>query len=298
MTRCWRSPLEQLRRRGRHRRRTEAAPISFPGAAAAARRTGPSPIAAGQRYEWRTVARGMADGTSPRAIEKGLEHVVMGESRIALVGEIRAASSYRGFDIEELVQHALLRGGCSPTSPRATRRAPRSSPAWRASFRGCERSPDGARAVLAALPTDLPPLEALRTLISSLGDGRAFAYPPTREQGLALVAQVPLLLAGYVRRTRGQEPLAPVAGLGHVGQYLYLLTGRRPDPGQVRALEAYFILLADHGMNASTFALRVVLSTHVRPDLRRHRGPRRPQRPAARRRPLEGERHARRRSAP
>ncbi len=193
-------------------------------------------------------------------VDKGLEHVVMGESRITLVEGETGGLSYRGYSIEELVRHAsyeavvhlLLRG--APPSPSELHDL-------EAGLRAHRTLPPEAAAVLASVPRGLPPLEALRTLISSLGDGRTFGYPPTIDEGIALVAQVPVLLAGYVRRNQGLEPLEPPADIGHVALYLYLLTGRRPDPAQVRALESYFILLADHGMNASTFALRVVLST-------------------------------------
>jgi citrate synthase len=194
------------------------------------------------------------------AIDKGLEHVVMGASRISLVEGATGGLSYRGYAIDELVAHAsyegvvhLLLSGRPPSAGELAQ--------THEELRARRVLPAGVGDVLRALPPGLPPLEALRTLLSALGDGRSFPYPPTREQGLALIAQAPLLLAGYVRRSQGTDPVPPVEGLGHVAQYLYLLTGRPPEPRPVRALEAYFILLADHGMNASTFALCVALST-------------------------------------
>jgi citrate synthase len=206
------------------------------------------------------VGRRMAEFAGTGTLDKGLEHAVMGESRLTLVEGETGGLSYRGYSIDELVGHAsyeavvhLLLHGTPPTAADVTR--------LETDLHKLRTLPAGARGVLQSLPVGLPPLEALRTLISSLGDGRSFPYPPTREQGLALVAQVPVLLAGYVRRSQHAAPLDPLGGLGHVAQYLFLLTGRRSEPRQVRALEAYFILLADHGMNASTFALRVVLST-------------------------------------
>jgi citrate synthase len=113
-----------------------------------------------------------------------------------------------------------------------------------------------------ALPRDLGPLEALRTLVSAMGRP-AFDYPPTRGQGLDLIAKAPTLLARYVRRSAGQSPVPPSTDLGQVANYLYMLHGTVPTPHQVEALESYFVMLADHGMNASTFALRVVLSTNA-----------------------------------
>jgi len=196
-----------------------------------------------------------------RSPEKGLEHVVMGDSSITRVAGETGGLAYRGFDIGELVGLAsyeavlylLLRG--DPPSP-----------SEEAALRGelvARRSLDPRlEAAADALPLALPPLEALRTLVSAMGTP-AFGYPPTREQGLDLVAKAPTLLTRFVRRSRGEAPVAPRDDLGHVANYLYMLSARVPEPARVHALETYFVLLADHGMNASTFALRVVLSTNA-----------------------------------
>ena len=198
---------------------------------------------------------------TPRAPEKGLEHVVMGESSIALVAGETGGLAYQGFDISELVAHAsyeavlyLLLTGNAPTAAEEA-----AISADLVARRGL--SADLARLV-DAVPRDVPPLEALRTCVSAMGTP-AFGYPPTREQGLELVAKAPTLLSRFVRRTQGRPPIEPDPGLGHVANYLYMLSGTPPETERVRALATYFILLADHGMNASTFALRVVLSTNA-----------------------------------
>jgi citrate synthase len=191
---------------------------------------------------------------------RGLEGVIVDDSAITLVEGESGGLVYRGFRIAELVPGVpyesvvhLLFWGEPPTEnppPRLTRDLARR--------RGLPRR---LEKVVDALPLGLPPLEALRTLISAMGDG-SFTYPPTVEQAFDLVAQTPTLLTRYVRRSSGETPVGPKADLGHVANYLYMLSGTMPDSRKVRALEGYFVLLADHGMNASTFALRVVLSTH------------------------------------
>lgn len=194
------------------------------------------------------------------AIDAGLEHVVMGESRISLVEGERGGLSFRGFQIDELaghvdyesVVHLLLRGG-PPT--------PAERVAVGDALRSRRELSEVSARLVAALPASVPPLEAMRTLLSSLGDGRSYPYPPTESQGFTLVAQAPTLLAAFVRHARGEPPVTSRADLGHVANYLYLLHGREPSGAQVRALEAYCVMLADHGMNASTFALRVAIST-------------------------------------
>ena len=189
----------------------------------------------------------------------GLEDVVVGASSITLVAGETGGLAYRGFDIAELareasyegVVHLLLEG--EPPTPGQLADVTRELASRRVLPIALQRAAD-------ALPAELPPLEALRTLVSTMGT-RSFSYPPSRAQGYELIAKAPSLLARVVRRRAGAAAVAPDPGLGHVANYLYMLHGRAPSEQQLRALETYFILLADHGMNASTFALRVVLST-------------------------------------
>src|SRR5207237_8363766 len=67
--------------------------------------------------------------------------------------------------------------------------------------------------------------------------------------------------AAFHRRRQGLDPVKPRADLGHAANYLYMLTGTEADKDLVRALNTYLVLLADHGMNASTFTARVIAST-------------------------------------
>ena len=80
-------------------------------------------------------------------------------------------------------------------------------------------------------------------------------------EALALVAGLPTIVAAYWRLQSGEEPLAPDPALGHAANYLYMLTGEEPGAESVRALETYLNAVVDHGMNASTFAARVIVST-------------------------------------
>src|SRR4029453_14089966 len=59
----------------------------------------------------------------------------------------------------------------------------------------------------------------------------------------------------------GGAPLGPVVGVGHAGNFLYILTGQRPSPLATRAFDVALVLHADHELNASTFAARVAAAT-------------------------------------
>ena len=195
------------------------------------------------------------------AAQRGLEHVVMAESSISLVAGETGGLVYRGFDINELVPgasfegvvHLLLFG--EPPEHDPPSRLVEELARRRGLSPGLTRLTD-------ALAPALPPLDALRTQVSAMS-GPSYSYPPTFEQGFDLIAKAPTLLARHVRRSMGHRPVAPRADLGHVANLLWMLDGNEPDARRVRALESYFVLLADHGMNASTFALRVVLSTNA-----------------------------------
>jgi len=78
---------------------------------------------------------------------------------------------------------------------------------------------------------------------------------------LALVARLPTIVAAYWRMLNGKEPVAPDPELSHAANYLYMLTGEVPSDEFARALETYLNTVADHGLNASTFAARLIVST-------------------------------------
>lgn len=192
-------------------------------------------------------------------MSKGLDDVVVGQSQVSWVGGTTGDLVYRGFDVRTLVPgipyesivHLLLYGDPPAIDP---------SPEVVLALRAGRVPRATADRVVDALPAHLPPLEALRTILSSLGDG-TFGYPPTLDEGFRLIAQTPVLLSRFVRRSLGEEAVPPRPELSHAANYLWMLTAAEPTPERVRALEGYLCLLADHGMNASTFALRVAIST-------------------------------------
>src|SRR5258708_23441523 len=114
--------------------------------------------------------------------------------------------------------------------------------------------------VLRALPPTTAPMDALRTAVSAWG-ATAIQGQPDIEQAIALTARFPLFLAAFQRLRNGLAPLESHPELGYAANYLYLLSGRMPREEHVKALDAYLVLVADHGMNASTFTARIVAST-------------------------------------
>jgi citrate synthase len=117
-----------------------------------------------------------------------------------------------------------------------------------------------AMATLEALPPDTDPMDVLRSVVSVQGVEHRL-QKPTIPLAIHATASFPTILASFHRRTQGLKPVEPRADLGHAANYLYMLNGKEASPEIVQALNTYLVLLADHGMNASTFTARVIAST-------------------------------------
>ena len=190
--------------------------------------------------------------TATRPYSPGLEGVIAGETSLSSVDGERGRLLYRGYRIGDLVAH-----GTYPAVANLL---------WTGEWDAGHRMPTGSvpplvMAVLRLMPATTKPMDALRTAVSAWGATRDLPWPPTIEDARDLTAFAPSALAAFARLRAGQEPIDPDPDLDLVSGFLYQLTGTRPDDGTARALDAYFIVGADHGFNASTFTARVVTST-------------------------------------
>lgn len=103
-------------------------------------------------------------------------------------------------------------------------------------------------------------LDALASLDADVDDAD-IEDADAAAQARRAVAVIPTIVATYHRYQEGADPVAPRADLGHAANYLYMLTGEDPDDHAVRGLETYLNTVVDHGLNASTFTARTVVST-------------------------------------
>lgn len=104
---------------------------------------------------------------------------------------------------------------------------------------------------------DRTPVEAMRALTARLADGDDLAA------ALRLVAAPAVFTAAAVRAQAGEAPIRPDPALSHAGDILRMTHGRAPGRFEAEALDAYLVTVSDHGLNASTFAARVVASTRA-----------------------------------
>jgi citrate synthase len=117
-----------------------------------------------------------------------------------------------------------------------------------------------ANIALDALPSDTDPMDVLRSVVSVQGVEHRLEKPSI-PLAIHATASFPTILAMFYRRQLGLEPIKPRRDLGHAANYLYMMNGKESSPEIVRALNTYLVLLADHGMNASTITARVIAST-------------------------------------
>jgi len=187
-----------------------------------------------------------------RPYSPGLEGVIAGETSLSKVDGANGRLVYRGYRIGDLVEH-----GTYPAVAELL---------WTGDWRSDAHLatapvPEAVLTTLRALPRDAKPMDALRTAVSAWGATQKLPWPPTVEQARALTAFSPSALAAFARIREGKEPIAPDPSLNLAEGFLYQLKGEPPDAGTARALDAYFIVGAEHGFNASTFTARVITST-------------------------------------
>ena len=104
---------------------------------------------------------------------------------------------------------------------------------------------------------DRSPIEAMRALTARLADGDDLAT------ALRLLAAPAVFTAAVVRGQAGEAPVAPDASLPHAADILRMLRGKPATRAQIDALDTYLVTVSDHGLNASTFAARVIASTRA-----------------------------------
>jgi citrate synthase len=190
----------------------------------------------------------------------GLEGVVAAQTRLSHVDGEAGELVIAGFPLEEIAPRAafeemvyLLWSGELPTASQLEE--------FRFLLAENSRLPAAVLDVLrAAASTGVDSMEALRMTAGLLSldlpsDSQGWA------QDAALLARLPVMAATWWRLRSGLQPLEPPPGMGLASSYLYMLRGSEPHPAHVRALETYLNTVIDHGLNASTFTARVIIST-------------------------------------
>ncbi|HMA43298.1 MAG TPA: citrate synthase [Gemmatimonadales bacterium] len=198
--------------------------------------------------------------TTPR----GLEGIVANESSICYVFGEEGRLIYRGYDINDLADHStfeetayLLLNGDLPTRDQLK--------GFTAELKAAQKLDKVVQRVIRDAPANANPMDVLRTAVSASvfvdpdrgNNGREAEY----RKAVRLIAQLPTMVAMFHRLRNGAKPLAPRRGLSLAANFLYLISGQKPDREVEHAFDVALILHADHELNASTFAARVIAAT-------------------------------------
>ncbi|MFC4550526.1 MULTISPECIES: citrate synthase/methylcitrate synthase [Halorussus] len=195
-------------------------------------------------------------------VHKGLEGITVAETRLSSIDGQKGQLIIGGFPVEELAPNAsyeetlyLLYNDRLPTADELESFEDELSS--RRSIRD-----ETMATVKAAAEAGADSMDALRMGISaaSLGREDGEEEDPTLDSRLA-VAQMPTIVAAFWRYRNGEEPVEPREDLSHAANFLYMLKGEEPESDEVRGLQTYLNAVVDHGLNASTFTARVIVST-------------------------------------
>jgi citrate synthase len=198
------------------------------------------------------------------AAPRGLEGIVATTSGICWIDGDAGVLSYRGIDIHELAAKStfeettyLLWFGKLPTEAELaeftrTLAASRTMDASVVEF-------------LKGLPKTAPPMEVLRTAVSLLSitdpDDPDSSHDANVRKSFRLTSQIAMIVAYFDRIRKGKEIVEPDMSLSHAGNFLWMLTGEKPIAEAASTLDVALVLHADHELNASTFAARVIAAT-------------------------------------
>ena len=198
------------------------------------------------------------------AAPKGLQDVVANESSICFIDGARGILSYRGIDIHELAEHStfeetayLLWNGKLPTRSELQQ--------FTAKLAAARQLPPAVIDFLKTLPKNANPMEVLRTAVSLLSiydpDAKSVTHEANLRKSFDLTAQIAMIVAIFDRIRKDKPMVEADHSLSHAANFLWMLNGQKPSETASRALDVALILHADHELNASTFAARVIAAT-------------------------------------
>ena len=199
----------------------------------------------------------------PDALAKGLRNVLMDETKASFIDGEQGILLYRGYSIHDLAVNCsfeevgyLLLYGSLPDRAELD--------AFEGRLRAARTLPTPVIETI-RIVAKCHPMDVLRTAVSALA---AFDPDVADESPAAvlrkserLTAQVPSIVAAHHRIRNGLDPVAPRDDLNHAASFLYLLDGKEPPAEAIEAMNIDFVLHAEHGANASSFAARVTAST-------------------------------------
>lgn len=194
----------------------------------------------------------------------GLEGVIAGETKISYIDGAKGKLFYRGYSIEDIASNCsfeetsyLLIYGKLPNKTELE--------SFSAKLKRNRELSKHTIKMIHTFTKKMSSMEALRTVVSSLSsndkDSRISSYEEKLNTGLSIIAKMPTIVAYHHRIKNSKMPIHPNPKLSHAENFLYMLTGKFQDIDDAEILDKDFVLHAEHGFNASSFSVRVTVST-------------------------------------
>jgi citrate synthase len=196
----------------------------------------------------------------------GLRGVTVADTKISFIDGENGVLIYRGYRMEELVAKSsyletawLLLNGALPDREELA--------IFSRDVAAARYMPDFIFEILRLLPPRAHPMDVLQASVPFLAMADPDLADETRsgnvKKAARLIARIPIMVAAWHRIRRGLQPLPADDTLSHAGNFLWQLSGKKPDEEIARDLDVCLIMHADHTFNASTFACREVVSTRA-----------------------------------
>ncbi|TCL01316.1 citrate synthase [Shimia isoporae] len=198
-------------------------------------------------------------------INRGLKGIYFERSGVSHIDGAKGELSYRGYSIHDLATQStfeevcyLLIHGELPTEAELT--------AFDAALKAARELPEQVYDIIRATK-DGHPMDVLRTAVSALAaleeNSQKVGHDAFLANGLRLTSQVPMIIAAHENIRNGREPVPADKTLSHAANWLWMLKGEKPSEDAARLADVDFILHAEHGANASSFAARVTVGTEA-----------------------------------
>ena len=192
---------------------------------------------------------------------KGLEGIVAADTNLSSVNGEKGILRYCGYNIDDLSLNTtfeeiicLLYDLELPNQERLDNMTRRIGDA--------RVLPKEIQDVISNLAGKTSPMSTLRTVVSALGHyEKNVPLSELAPKALRLVGQIATAVAMIHRLREGLPVIEANPEKSHAEDFLHMLNGKEPSTTEIKALDLYLILLADHGFNASTFSARVTAGT-------------------------------------
>ena len=195
----------------------------------------------------------------------GLRGIEVADTKISNIDGGKGKLIYRGFDILDLTKNStfeetayLLIYDSLPTKNQLNE--------FNTKLIEAREIPKQMQKNMANWRKDADPMDMLQAFVSALAgyyDEEFSSKEASYDKAINLIAKVPTIIASWQRIRNSLEVVNPDSSLSHAANFLYMMSGEKPDIEVEKIFDTCLILHADHTFNASTFTARQVASTRA-----------------------------------